>query len=112
MMARGRNLDAVFGALADPTRRSMLQRLSSGPRAISDLATRYDMTLPAVSKHVRVLERARLATVRREGRVRYVSLAAAPMKEAADWIDRYRAFWDQQFDRLTDYLQQEQDTAK
>ncbi|MEX2178204.1 MAG: metalloregulator ArsR/SmtB family transcription factor [Gemmatimonadaceae bacterium] len=104
-------LDATFSALADATRRSILLRLVDGPRAISDLASRFDMTLPAVSKHVRVLERARLARVRRKGRVRYVALAAAPMKDAAEWIGRYRAFWEHQLDLLTAYLQQEQDTT-
>jgi DNA-binding transcriptional ArsR family regulator len=100
----GSTLDRTFGALADPTRRALIARLSGGERTISELAARFDMTLPAVSKHIRVLQRAGLADVRREGRVRRTSLVAAPMREAAVWIERYRRFWDFQFDQLADYL--------
>src|SRR5215212_1603180 len=99
-------LDLTFGALADPTRREILARLAGGDRTISELAARFDMTLPAVSKHVRVLERAGLATVRREGRVRRTRLAAAPMREALEWIERYRRFWEYQLDQLAAYLEQ------
>ena len=85
-------LDRIFAGLADPTRRSILKRLASGEKTISELASRFDMTLPAVSKHVRVLERAGLARVRREGRSRRTVLVAAPLREARDWIERYRRF--------------------
>jgi DNA-binding transcriptional ArsR family regulator len=98
-------LDRTFAALADPTRRAILSRLAAGDRTISELATKFDMTLPAVSKHVRVLERAGLARVRREGRVRRTSLVATPMREAATWIERYRQFWDFQLDQLAQYLE-------
>jgi DNA-binding transcriptional ArsR family regulator len=99
-------LDLTFGALADPTRREILARLAGGDKTISELAARFDMTLPAVSKHLRVLERAGLATIRREGRVRRTRLAAAPMREALEWIERYRRFWEYQLDQLAAYLEQ------
>src|SRR3954463_5656272 len=91
-------LDATFSALADPTRRAILARLASGDRTISELAARFDMTLPAVSKHVRVLERAGLARVRRDGRSRRTHLVATPLREAADWMESYRRFWEHQMD--------------
>jgi DNA-binding transcriptional ArsR family regulator len=97
-------LDAAFGALSDATRRAILAQLAGGARSISEIARRFDMTLPAVSKHVRVLERAGLTVVRREGRVRRCQLAAAPLRDAAGWIDRYRGFWEASFDRLATYL--------
>jgi DNA-binding transcriptional ArsR family regulator len=97
-------LDATFSALADPTRRAILARLATGDRTISELASRFDMTLPAVSKHVRVLERAGLARVEREGRARRTSLVAAPMRAASAWIEQYRRFWEFQFDQLSAYL--------
>jgi DNA-binding transcriptional ArsR family regulator len=99
-------LDLTFAALADPTRREILARLAAGERSISELASRFDMTLPAVSKHVRVLERAGLATVRREGRVRRTRLTATPMREATEWIEHYRRFWEFQLDQLASYLEQ------
>jgi DNA-binding transcriptional ArsR family regulator len=98
-------LDATFAALADPTRREILARLSSGDKTISELATRFDMSLPAVSKHIRVLERAGLASVRREGRTRRTRITAAPMRPALEWIERYRAFWTFQLDQLAAYLE-------
>jgi DNA-binding transcriptional ArsR family regulator len=97
-------LDATFAALADPTRRAILARLAAGDRTISELASRFDMSLPAVSKHVRVLERAGLARVRQVGRARRTTLVAAPMRQAAEWIERYRQFWEFQLDQLTAYL--------
>jgi DNA-binding transcriptional ArsR family regulator len=98
-------LDATFAALADPTRREILSRLAMGERSISDLAGRFDMSLPAVSKHIRVLERAGLARVRRDGRTRRTALVAAPMRDARDWIEKYRQFWEFQFDQLAAYLE-------
>jgi DNA-binding transcriptional ArsR family regulator len=97
-------LDATFGALADPTRREILSRLATGERTISELAGRFDMSLPAVSKHVRVLERAGLARVRVDGRTRRTTLVAAPMQAAQEWIESYRQFWEFQFDLLAAYL--------
>src|SRR3712207_9381060 len=84
-------LDATFAALAHPGRREILSRLAAGDKTIGELAARFDMTLPAASKHVRVLERAGLARVRREGRVRRTTLVAAPMRDAAAWIEIGRA---------------------
>ena len=97
-------LDRAFGALADPTRRNILAQLASGEQTIKGLASRYDMTLPGVSKHLRVLERAGLAVIRKEGRVRRATLEAAPLRDAAEWIERYRAFWEHQLTLLSDYI--------
>jgi DNA-binding transcriptional ArsR family regulator len=97
-------LDAVFGALADPTRRRMLQRLRRREHSISELAERFPMSLPAVSKHVRVLERAGLVRRRRSGRQWTCRLVARPMRDAAWWLDRYREMWEIQLDKLELYL--------
>ena len=92
MVYHSQTLDSTFFALADPTRRAILTRLAAGDRTISELASRFDMSLPAVSKHVRMLRRAGLATVEREGRARRAGLNAAPMRSALTWIERYRQF--------------------
>jgi DNA-binding transcriptional ArsR family regulator len=105
MVYRRQRLDSTFAALADPTRRTILALLAERERTISELAGRFTMSLPAVSKHVRVLERAGLARVRREGRVRRCVLRPAPMREAAAWIARYREYWESSFDRLSAYLE-------
>jgi DNA-binding transcriptional ArsR family regulator len=97
-------LDATFGALADPTRRAIMVNLAQGERSISELASQFDMTLPGVSKHVRVLERAGLADVRRDGRVRRCRLVAAPLRDAEAWIMKYRAFWEAQLDQFAAFL--------
>jgi DNA-binding transcriptional ArsR family regulator len=97
-------LDSTFAALADPTRRAIIARLVDGDRTISELASRFAMSLPAVSKHVRVLERAGLARVRRDGRARRTTLVAAPMRDATAWMERYRRFWEFQLDQLAAYL--------
>ncbi|MGH7487966.1 MAG: ArsR/SmtB family transcription factor [bacterium] len=97
-------LDETFAALADPTRRAILERLTDGEHAVSDLAARFPMTLAAVRKHIRVLERARLVSVRHEGRTRFTALRPKPLHRAVTWIDRYRAFWEYQFDQLDAYL--------
>jgi len=97
-------LDATFGALADPTRRAILQRLSRGDALVTDLARPFAMTLPAISKHLGVLERAGLVERHREGRVRRCQLMADPMRGAAQWLDHYRQFWEAGFDRLARYL--------
>jgi DNA-binding transcriptional ArsR family regulator len=99
------HLDTTFFALADPTRRAILTRLASGERTISELASRFDMSLPAVSKHVRVLQRAGLARVAREGRVRRASLDATPMRQALAWIERYRRFWESELALVAAYLE-------
>jgi DNA-binding transcriptional ArsR family regulator len=101
-------LDRVFRALGDPTRRTILSLLADGERTIGDLAGRFDMTLPAVSKHVRVLESAGLATVRREGRARHCRLRALPLGEAAVWLEDYRGYWEAALDRLDAYVTEEE----
>src|SRR5690242_17613340 len=106
MVYQSRALDHTFAALADPTRRDILTRLSAGDHTISDLASRFTMSLPAVSKHVRVLQRAGLATVEKEGRVRRATLRAAPMRDALAWIAHYRKFWETELDMLAAYLEQ------
>lgn len=97
-------LSTVFAALADPTRRAILARLSSGEATVNELARPFDMSLPAISKHLKVLERARLITRGREAQWRPASLRADPLKDVADWVEQYRAHWEAQFDRLDDYL--------
>jgi DNA-binding transcriptional ArsR family regulator len=98
------DLDATFAALSDATRRGILARLAQGEASVSALAAPYDISLPAVSKHLRVLERAKLIARRKEGRVNRCRLVAAPMKDAAEWIERYRQFWEEQFDALARFL--------
>jgi len=99
-------LDRTFAALADPTRRRILQHLAQGDRCVTDLARPHRMSLPAVSKHLRVLERAGLIRRQRSGRVHQLKLDAKPMKEAQQWIEEYRRFWEQNLDRLDTYLKQ------
>jgi DNA-binding transcriptional ArsR family regulator len=105
-------LSRVFAALADPTRRDILARLSAGTRSVTELAEPHDMSLPAVSKHLRVLERSGLIARTRDAQWRPCQLQAAPMKEAVDWMEQYRRFWEQSFDRLDAYLQQLQAAPK
>jgi DNA-binding transcriptional ArsR family regulator len=99
-------LDATFGALADPTRRAILARLSRGETSVKELAQPFDISPPAITKHLKVLERAGLITRSREAQWRPCQLNAAPLQEAAEWIERYRQFWEESFDRLDDYLRQ------
>src|ERR1700730_14283849 len=98
-------LDATFGALADPTRRAILARLLQGHATVSELAAPFDVSLPAVSKHLRVLESAGLLRREIDGRVHRCRLSPKPMKDAAAWIETYRAFWEGQFDALAKYLE-------
>ena len=93
-------LDATFSALSDPTRRAILSRLASGERTVSELARPFDVSLPAISKHLRVLERAGLLVQEKDGRIRRCQLAAKPLHDANEWIDRYRRFWEESFQRL------------
>lgn len=97
-------LDAVFMALADPTRRAIVRRLSGGECSVSELAEPFDVSLPAVTKHLRVLERAGLLEHHKVGRVRRCRLVAGPMREADEWISRYRVFWDHRLDSLADHM--------
>jgi len=99
-------LSNTFGALADPTRRAILSRLASGEASVSELAGPFKMSLPAVSKHLKVLERAGLIARGREAQWRPCRLEAAPLKEVDDWVQHYRQFWEQSFDRLDGYLQE------
>jgi DNA-binding transcriptional ArsR family regulator len=97
-------LDLTFGALADPIRRALLARLATGEATVGELAEPFDVSRPAISKHLNVLERAGLVRRTPEGRMTRCSLDARPMQEAADWVDRYRRYWDEQFDALARYL--------
>jgi DNA-binding transcriptional ArsR family regulator len=101
-----RLLDRTFGALADPTRRRILENLAGGDRCVTDLARPHRMSLPAVSKHLRVLENAGLVRRKRDGRVHRLRLDATPMQQAQAWIEEYRKFWETSFDRLDEYLKQ------
>lgn len=97
-------LSTTFAALADPTRRTILSRLMSGATTVNELAAPHDMSLPAISKHLKVLERSGLITRSREAQMRPCRLKAAPLKEAVDWLEHYRRHWEESFDRLDDYL--------
>ena len=99
------HLSATFAALAHPTRRAILARLSSGELSVTQLAEPFDISLPAVSKHLKVLERAGLISQGRDAQWRPCRLQAAPLKGAANWLEHYRQFWEQSLDRLNTYLQ-------
>jgi len=101
-------LSTVFGALADPTRRAILARLASGQASVTELAEPFAMSLPAVSKHLKTLERAGLISRGREAQWRPCRLAPEALKEATEWLDAYRRFWDESLDNLTDYLRRVQ----
>ncbi len=102
----GAVLDSTFAALSDATRRGILARLArQGESSVSDLAVPYKMSLPAVSKHLRVLEHAGLVSRQKDGRVHRCRLRAEPMKDAAVWIEHYRQFWEAQLDSLARYLE-------
>ena len=103
------HLSVVFGALADPTRRAILARLVDGEATVNELAEPFDLTLPAISKHLKVLERAGLISRGRQAQWRPCRLETAPLKDVADWVERYRAIWEERFDRLDDYLRELQD---
>ena len=98
------HLSTTFAALADPTRRAILARLASGETSVTELAAPFEMTTPAVTKHLKVLERAGLITRSRQAQWRPCQLNAAPLHQAADFIEQYRQFWEQSFDRLDAYL--------
>lgn len=97
-------LSTTLAAIADPTRRAILSRLASGEKTVGELAEPFDMTLPAISKHLKVLERAGLIERGRDAQRRPCRLRAAPLKSAAAWIDHYRGFWEERLDRLGNYL--------
>ena|ERR1043166_3080079 len=105
-------LSNTFAALADPTRRAILARLAAGEAAVTELAEPFDMSLPAISKHLKVLERAGLIARSRDAQWRPCHLEPAPLKDAADWISHYKKFWEESFDRLDDYLRELKKKAK
>lgn len=104
-MVTNRQLDRTFGALADPIRRAILARLAQGKATVGELAGPFDVSRPAISKHLRVLERAGLVRRERDGRLSRCELDAEPMREAADWVERYRTFWEGQLESLSRYLE-------
>jgi DNA-binding transcriptional ArsR family regulator len=105
-------LSSTFSALADPTRRAILARLALGETSVTELAQPFDISLPAVSKHLKVLERAGLITRGREAQWRPCRIEPRALKEVDDWLERYRRFWEQSFDRLDDYLRELQAKPK
>jgi DNA-binding transcriptional ArsR family regulator len=100
------SLDATFSALSDPTRRAILSRLAEGPASVTEIAAPFDISLPAVSKHLRVLEQAGLMRRQVEGRVHTCHLNAAPLREATGWLAAYRRFWEGQLDSLAQFLEE------
>ena len=105
-------LDQTFAALSDPTRRAIITRLASGEASVNELARPFDMSLPAISKHLKVLERAGLISRGRDAQFRPCRLEPHALKHAADWLDQYRIFWEQSLDRLEDYLKELQGNEK
>ena len=105
-------LSATFAALSDPTRRAILGRLARGECSVTELAAPFDMSLPAVTKHLKVLERAGLITRGRDAQFRPCKLRAEPLREASTWVDQYRRFWEERLDRLEDYLRELQAKEK
>jgi DNA-binding transcriptional ArsR family regulator len=105
------SLDAVFAALADPTRRAIAERLTEGPASMTELAEPFDVTLPAIVKQLAVLEHAGLVAHEKDGRVRYFALVPEQLESVADWLQRYGNFWRDRFAGLHDYLRAERDAA-
>jgi len=112
MNSREDSLSTTFAALADPTRRAILARLTHGPATVTELAAPFAMSGPAISKHLRVLEHARLISRGREAQWRPCQLDAGPLREVADWAAGYRRFWEKSFDRLDEYLEELQGKRK
>jgi DNA-binding transcriptional ArsR family regulator len=112
------HLSTVFAALADPTRRAILARLAAGETSVTELAKPFEISPPAVTKHLKVLQRAGLITQGRQAQWRPCRLEAQPLRDVADWVEQYRQFWDERLDRLEDYLhelqaqEQENDSSK
>ena len=105
-------LDAVFSALSDPTRRAILERLATSEASVTELAEPFAMSMPAITKHLKVLERAGLISRGRDAQWRPCRLEASPLREAADWVGQYRHFWEESFDRLEEYLIELQEKQK
>ena len=106
------HLSATFAALADPTRRAILGRLVGGEKSVTELAKPFKMSLPAISKHLKVLQKAGLIARGREAQWRPCRLEAGPLKDVADWVEHYRRFWEESLDRLNEYLQELQKKEK
>ena len=111
-MVNNQQLNATFSALADPTRRAIVARLARGEATVSELAEPFDVSLPAISKHLRALEKANLIGREKAGRVHHITLKVRPLREATDWITRYRRFWEQKLDALNAYLRRTQEEDK
>jgi DNA-binding transcriptional ArsR family regulator len=111
MTGRTDPLSSTFAALADPTRRAILARLAAGETSVTDLAQPFRMSLPAVSKHLKVLEKAGLIARSRDARWRPSRIESAPLKEAANWLEDYRRFWEQNLDQLDDYIKELNENA-
>lgn len=109
-MVKYSTLDRTFSALSDPTRREILERLARGPATISELAQPFDISLPGLLKHVRILERADLVTTEKQGRTRQCRLGSGQLDEAAQWIQTYRRRWEGRLDRLGSYLERQKGT--
>lgn len=109
MKYKQQSLDAVFAALADPTRRAIAERLAEGPASMTELAAPFEVTLPAIVKHLAVLEHAGLVEHEKDGRVRYFALVPAQLDGIVDWLQRYGGFWRGRFDELHRYLDSERD---
>jgi len=108
MVTNSKHLDLTFAALADPTRRAILARLAEGECTVGNLARPFDISRPAISKHLRVLEKAGLVRRARDGRLSRCGLDASPMRDAAEWVEDYRKFWESQLDALARFLEQEE----
>ncbi len=106
MRTSAAQLDATFSALADPTRRAILAKLARGERSVTELAKPFDMSLPAISKHLKVLERARLIERGRDAQYRPCRLNPKPLREVSDWVEQYTKLWDERLDRLDVYLRE------
>lgn len=106
MVYYSKNLDITFSALSDPTRRAIISKLAEGDMPIMELASPFSMSLPAVSKHIRVLEKAGLLIRRKQGRVHYCRLNAQPLRDAAKWLAFYQQFWDAKLDSLANFLEE------
>ena len=112
MLTKTERLDRTFGALSDPTRREILARLAAGEASVTELAQPFEISLPAVSKHLKVLERAGLVARGRERQWRPARLEAKPLKEVAEWTEGYRRFWEESYERLDEYLEELQGRGK
>lgn len=112
MSTSAERLDLTFAALADRTRRAILARLAKGEATVTELAEPFEMSMPAISKHLKVLEKAGLIERGREAQWRPARLRAKPLREAAEWTGKYRKFWEESFDRLDEYLEELQETRK